>query len=213
VVLLCKWIFNKVYLLILKWLYFIKCTYVIKWNCTSIFKWFILEGMNHVPWSCKGKIRSWPLDLGMGKVKRHLEGERSFSNYKRMHWVLCKTQWEEEIERFMRELWGGEERAARWVHFPREIGRISQGDFLCEVAKFYCCCWRSYYTDPYSPYNKEEGTIFEVVCGHKIRGRLKCFLLLKRSYSSFHTTDYGHAFRGVVQSREAIQQYNFGTIL
>jgi len=32
------------------------------------------------------------LDLGMGKVKRHLEGERSFSNYKRMHWVLCKTQ-------------------------------------------------------------------------------------------------------------------------
>jgi hypothetical protein len=99
------------------------------------------------------------------------------------------------------------------VHFPREIGHISQGDFLCEVAKFYCFCWRSYCTDPYSPYNKEEGTIFEVVCGHKIRGRLNCFLLLKRSYSSFHTTDYGHAFRGVVQSREAIQQYNFGTIL
>jgi hypothetical protein len=39
----------------------------------------------------------------MGKVKRHLEGERSLSDYKRMHWVVCKTR-EEEIERFLREL-------------------------------------------------------------------------------------------------------------
>jgi hypothetical protein len=61
--------------------------------------------MNHVPWSCKGKIRSWPLDLGMGKVKRHLEGEMSFLNYKRMHWVVCKTTKRvEEIEIFPREL-------------------------------------------------------------------------------------------------------------
>jgi hypothetical protein len=40
----------------------------------------------------------------MKKLKGHLEGERSFSNYKRMHWVMCKTQQEEDIERFPREL-------------------------------------------------------------------------------------------------------------
>jgi hypothetical protein len=34
----------------------------------------------------------------MEKVKIHLEGERSTGNYKRMHWVVCKTQGE-EIER------------------------------------------------------------------------------------------------------------------
>jgi hypothetical protein len=28
----------------------------------------------------KGKIRSWPLDLELGKVKRHFGGKRSFSN-------------------------------------------------------------------------------------------------------------------------------------
>jgi hypothetical protein len=27
----------------------------------------------------KRKIRSWPLDLGLGKVKRHFGGKRSFS--------------------------------------------------------------------------------------------------------------------------------------
>jgi hypothetical protein len=30
-----------------------------------------------------------------------------------------------------------EERAASWVHFPREIGHISQGDFMCEVVVFF----------------------------------------------------------------------------
>jgi hypothetical protein len=39
----------------------------------------------------KGKIRSWPLDLGMGK-----EGERSLSDYKRMPRVVCKTSEEED---------------------------------------------------------------------------------------------------------------------
>jgi hypothetical protein len=43
----------------------------------------------------------------MGKVKRHLEGERSLSDYKRMPRVVCKTRKEEEIERFLRELWRG----------------------------------------------------------------------------------------------------------
>jgi hypothetical protein len=28
----------------------------------------------------KGKIRYWALDLGLGKVKRHFGGKRSFSN-------------------------------------------------------------------------------------------------------------------------------------
>jgi hypothetical protein len=28
----------------------------------------------------KGKIRSWPLDLRLGKVKRHFGGKRSFSD-------------------------------------------------------------------------------------------------------------------------------------
>jgi hypothetical protein len=39
----------------------------------------------------------------MGKVKRHLEGERSFSNYKRMHWVVCKIQKEKRILRYFQE--------------------------------------------------------------------------------------------------------------
>jgi hypothetical protein len=47
----------------------------------------------------KGKIRSWPLDLGLGKVKRHFgEVKGHFQIYKRMHWVVCKTQ-----ERRLRE--------------------------------------------------------------------------------------------------------------
>jgi hypothetical protein len=28
----------------------------------------------------KGKIRSWPFDLELGKVKRHFGGKRSFSD-------------------------------------------------------------------------------------------------------------------------------------
>ena len=97
--------------------------------------------MNHFPWSCKGKIRSWPFDLGMGKVKRHLECESSFSNYNRIHWVVCKTQqWQGDIERFMRDIWGGEERAASWAQFPRELGHISQRNFLFKRG-WYLLLW------------------------------------------------------------------------
>jgi hypothetical protein len=75
----------------------------------------------------------------MGKVKRHFEGERSFSNYKRMHWVVCKTTKEEEIERFPRELERGK-RAAWRTHFPRDLGHISQGrNFYFVSDEIYCC--------------------------------------------------------------------------
>jgi hypothetical protein len=36
---------------------------------------------------------------------------------------------------------------------------------------------RSYCTDLYSPYNKEEGTNFEADCGHEFQGLLECLLL------------------------------------
>jgi hypothetical protein len=66
----------------------------------------------------------------MGKVKIHLDGRRSFLNYKRMHWVVYKiTIREEEIERFLRELERGKW-AERSVHFPREIEHISQGRLI-----------------------------------------------------------------------------------
>jgi len=38
----------------------------------------------------------------MGKVKRHFEGERSLSYYKRMPRVVCTTS-EEDIDRDLRE--------------------------------------------------------------------------------------------------------------
>jgi hypothetical protein len=43
----------------------------------------------------------------MGKVKRHLEGERSLSDFKRIPRVVCKTRKEEEIDRFLRKLLRG----------------------------------------------------------------------------------------------------------
>ena len=39
----------------------------------------------------KGKIRSWPLDLGLGKCRDTWEVKGHFQIYKRMHWVVCKT--------------------------------------------------------------------------------------------------------------------------
>ena len=124
------------YLLILKWLYFIKCTYVIKWNCTLIFKWFILEGINHVPWSCKGKIRSWPLDLGWGRWKDTFEGKCHFHIYKKMHWVVCKTCWE-DIGRRVKEIF--------WVSLREESeqqrGHIFQGRRAQIQRKFYVIFW------------------------------------------------------------------------
>jgi hypothetical protein len=67
----------------------------------------------------------------MGKVKRHLEGERSLSDYKRMPRVVCKTS-EEEIERDLRESFEKESEGSKlgtfpkrdWAHFPRK-------NFLC----------------------------------------------------------------------------------
>ena len=46
----------------------------------------MLEGkfLNH--WSCKGKIKSWRLDFGIG------EGEKSLSGYKMEPRVVCKTR-------------------------------------------------------------------------------------------------------------------------
>jgi hypothetical protein len=69
---------------------------------------------------------------------------------------------------------------------------------------------RSYCTDPYSPYNKEEGTDFEADCGDEFQGCLECFLLHKGSYSSVHTVVVWHIFRGVVLQRKVVHQYGFG---
>jgi hypothetical protein len=59
----------------------------------------------------------------------------------------------------------------------QQVGCISQGRLgtfpkviFCVKLLSYLLCWRSYCTDPYSPYNKEEGMVFEAVCGHKFRG-------------------------------------------
>jgi hypothetical protein len=86
--------------------------------------------MNHGPLSCKGKIRSWSLDLGLEEGEKTLGREKViFRFYKRMHWVVCKTQ-EEEIEReFLNKLERGK-RATKMTHFPREIGHKSQENFL-----------------------------------------------------------------------------------
>jgi hypothetical protein len=64
------------------------------------------------------------------------EGEKTlgrenviFRFYKRMHWVVCKTQ-QEEIEReFLSKLERGR-RAAKMTHFTRDIGHKSQGGFF-----------------------------------------------------------------------------------
>ena len=84
----------------------------------NILKRFILEGMNHAPWSCKGKIRS-----------RVGEGEGSLSDYKRMHWIVCKTQQrEEEIEIFSRELERGKWAANFWHGFQGRLGTFPKGE-------------------------------------------------------------------------------------
>ena len=45
-----------------------------------------MEGKYLNCWSFKGKIKSWPLDLGIG------ESEKSLSCYKRKPRVVCKTR-------------------------------------------------------------------------------------------------------------------------
>ena len=64
----------------------------------------------------------------------------------------------------------------------KQAGCISQGDFLCEFVEFYCCCWRSYCMDPY---NKEEGMVFEVVCGHKNLRLIEVLLAAKEAIQFF----------------------------
>jgi hypothetical protein len=66
-------------------------------------------------------------------------------------------------DKFLRDfnrIWKKKLLAASLAHFPRDIGHISQGDFLCEKCWEYCCSWRLYCMDPYSPYNKEKGHEF-----------------------------------------------------
>jgi hypothetical protein len=66
----------------------------------------------------------------MGKVKRHLEGKRSFSNYKRMHWVVCKTQEKKRLkdfrERFEEERKGQQRRCIS----QRRLGTFPKA-YLC----------------------------------------------------------------------------------
>jgi hypothetical protein len=98
------------------------------------------------------------------------EGEKTlgrekviFGFYKRMHWVVCKTQ-EEEIERgFLSKLERGK-RTTKRAHFPRDLGHKSQGGFFVLLVLNFLLLERSYCTDPYSPYN--------MLGGHKNRGNL-----------------------------------------
>ena len=71
----------------------------------------------------------------MGKVKRHLEDERSLSHYKRMPRVVCKISEEEDWERDSLKRKGQQAGCIsqeRLGTFPKEI-------FCLEVAEIYCC--------------------------------------------------------------------------
>jgi hypothetical protein len=67
----------------------------------------------------------------MGKVKIHLEGEVSLSDYKRMRKVVCKTS-EEEFERDFQESFEKESEGNKMGTFPKEY-------FCVRVAEIYCC--------------------------------------------------------------------------
>ena len=77
----------------------------------------------------------------MGKVKRHLEGERSFLNYKRTHWVVSKTQHEKKRlrdfqERLIEESGqkGGRILQGRLGTFPKENFCVSVLIFIAIVG-------------------------------------------------------------------------------
>jgi hypothetical protein len=62
----------------------------------------------------------------VGEGEKTLEREKViFRFYKRMHWVVCKTQEEDTEREFLSKL----ERGKR-AHFPRDIGHKSQGGFF-----------------------------------------------------------------------------------
>jgi hypothetical protein len=63
-------------------------------------------------------------------VKIHLEGERSFLNYKRIHWVVCKTQEKKRLRDF-RESFEKERKG-------QQVGCISQG-ILGTFPKYIFC--------------------------------------------------------------------------
>jgi hypothetical protein len=134
----------------------------------------------------------------MGKVNRHLEGKRSLSNYKRMHWVVCKIVRRKNLENF--------ERALRIRGKDSKLRTFPKAK-LCFVCAENYCCGRPYCTDPYSLYSKEEGMIFEAVCEHRNRGCFEHYLLEKGYVQQIEGTYFEEVFSGWV-----VQQYRLGTI-
>ena len=148
--------------------------------------------MNHVPWSCKGKIISWPLDLGMGKVKRHLEGERSLLYYKRMPRVVCKTS-EEDWERAWRGKWVadfGMVSKEDWEHFPRRN--------LCLGAIVFYCWGHAILHKSIQVVQQQIGHGNRGKWGHKFWGNIWGIYVGGWSYRREGTmTCWGHDLRGV----------------
>jgi hypothetical protein len=73
----------------------------------------------------------------MGKVKRHLEGEKSFWNYKRMHWVLCKKQQEKRRLRDFRESLREESGEQGGCNSQERLDTFPKENFCVSVLIFF----------------------------------------------------------------------------
>jgi hypothetical protein len=123
------------------------------------------------------------------------EGEKTlgrekviFRFYKRMHWVVCKTQ-EEEIEReFLSKLERG--KRAKRGHISQEtLGTNPKRIFVLWVLNFLLL-ERPYCTDPYSPYNRLGGHKIEAACCTDFEAAISVFSVGEEgSFVVVRTTD------------------------
>jgi hypothetical protein len=74
------------------------------------------------------------------------------------------------------------------------------------------CCGRSYYTDPYNPYDYALpygfGTKIEVALSTDFKVDFNFMFIVLGPYRTVCTTDCGHKKRG---TKVVVQQYGFGT--
>jgi hypothetical protein len=88
-----------------------------------------------------------------------------------------------------------------------ERGHKSQGDFMCAVL-FHFFVDGSYCMDPYSPYSKKKGMIFEAPFGTKINADFLVFLVVVGPYCAGRTAhSWAHFSRH--RKEEVVQLYGF----
>jgi hypothetical protein len=116
----------------------------------------------------------------------------SFSDYKRMHWVVCKTcrMSREDIGRRVREIF----RVCLRKESEQQRGHVFRGkwaQFLRKnLVKIFFCCGRPYCTNPYSPYGF--GTEIEAILGTVFKAIFRFSMVVFGPYKTVRTADCGY---------------------